>query len=246
MDDIIRMGRIGTAQSVACVTLNRPERAHAYTVAMLEALQARIAEIAQDPEITGVILTATGDRAFCSGADRDEIDVRRAADGFALLARDVFTAWQQLPMPTVAALNGIACGGGLELALACDLRICTPQARFWLPETGFGLTPAAGGMEGLHRVIGSARAREMILFGRQIDAPTALDWGLVSAVGDTVHDLALAEMERVAERSPLATRAAKRLLNALDQDDRIDAAIRATQAALYEHRFAQDGGAKDG
>lgn len=238
LEETIRVSRVGRMRAIVCVTLNRPERAHAYTVAMLEALQAHIDRMSRDRDIRAAILVGEGDRVFCAGADRSEIDERRAADGFALQARRVFDAWQRLPCPTVAAINGAACGGGLEFALACDVRVCAPHARFWLPETEFGLIPAAGGVERLCRVIGSARAREMVLFGRDIDAATARDWGLVSQVGEDVRTVALDYAERVTNRSPIATSAAKQLLNALDLDERIDAAVRATQAALYEHRFA--------
>ncbi len=243
LEETIRVSRVGGTQAVVCVTLNRPERAHAYTIPMLEALQAHIDGMSRDRDIRGAILMGDGDHVFCAGADRAEIDERRAADGFTLMARRVFEAWQRLPWPTVAAINGVACGGGLEFALACDVRVCAPHARFWLPETEFGLIPAAGGVERLCRVIGSPRAREMVLFGRAIGAATALDWGLVSHVGEDVRSVALDWMERATSRTPMATAAAKRLLNALDVDERIDVAVRATQAALYEHNFAAKGGA---
>lgn len=227
---------------IALLGLNRPERANAYHQPLLLELRAVLARLAEDPRTRALVLHAGPCSHFCAGADRDELEGRSAEDGPALLARRVFDELARWPRPTVAALRGAALGGGLELALACDVRLAGEDSRFGFPETSLGLIPAAGGSFRAPRLLGERLAREMILFGRELDAWEALDRGLVSEVappGD-VLGRALAWAAQAAARHPLATSLAKQALalscppgGALEFEG-------AAQAALYALRRVPD------
>src|SRR5215210_6140516 len=157
---------------IAEVTLNRPDRYNALGSRIVGELGGTLEEIEDSGEVRAMVLTGAGDKAFCSGVDlkeRAEMDAEgrwthnRALGAFAeRLAR--------LQVPTIAALNGLAFGGGLEITLACDFRIATEGARFALPEVGIGILPGAGGTQRLPRLIGVTKAKELILTGRRIDA----------------------------------------------------------------------------
>ena len=173
-----------TEDGLATVRLNRPDRYNALGARIVEELGEALDEVEGTGEARVMILTGAGDKAFCSGVDLKEraamdADERwahnRALNAFAeRLAR--------LQVPTIAALNGLAFGGGLEITLACDFRIAVEGATFSLPEVGIGIVPGAGGTQRLPRLIGPTRAKEMILTGRRIDAATALEMGLVGKV----------------------------------------------------------------
>lgn len=223
---------------VALLGLDRPDRANAYHRALLLELRDELARLAEAPGIQALVLHSGTSRHFCSGADREELDQRGAEDGPALLARRVFDELARWPRPTVAAVRGAVLGGGLELALACDLRVAADDARFAFPETGLGLVPAAGGCFRAPRILGEALAREMVLFGRELDAWEALDRRLVTEVAPPgeVLERALAWAMQAAARHPLATRLAKQALalavpagGALEFEG-------AAQAALYALR----------
>jgi enoyl-CoA hydratase/carnithine racemase len=165
-----------------------------------------------------LILTGAGERAFCTGADLKE---RAAMDEAARWAhnRALFDCANQLaslPMPTIAAINGFALGGGCELMLACDLRIAAAQAAFALPETNLGIIPGAGGTQRLPRLIGPSRAKELIFTARRIDAATALAWGLVGQVvpAETLLTAAQALASEIARQSQLALAYAKAAIDA--------------------------------
>jgi enoyl-CoA hydratase/carnithine racemase len=192
-----------------------------------------------DDCVRALVLTAEGERSFCAGADLDELATHRLADAFNLASRNLFDALARMPVPTVAAINGAAVGGGLELALCCDVRVCAPQARFSLPEPVHGLIPAAGGTWRLPQIVGPARAREIILFGKEIDAQTALTWGLVSHVGSDFLEQALALAGAAAKRDPLATRMAKLALVTGEQRESAAKLEAALQASLYERRASK-------
>jgi enoyl-CoA hydratase/carnithine racemase len=223
---------------VATVVLNRPDRHNALGMRILEDLGKALDEI-EGARV--MILTGTGEKAFCSGVDLKEraamdADERwahnRALNAFAeRLAR--------LQVPTIAALNGLAFGGGLEITLACDFRIAVEGATFSLPEVGIGIVPGAGGTQRLPRLIGPTRAKEMILTGRKISAQTALDMGLVSKVvpPDTLMDEARTLAEEISANSPFALAHAKAAVDValettIEQGLRYEtAAIRATLAS---------------
>jgi enoyl-CoA hydratase/carnithine racemase len=174
---------------------------------------------AADPgDIRAVVVAGRGERAFCAGSDVGEFEEQRGEAGRERLALEQGT-WRllaELPMPTLAAIEGNALGGGLELALACDLRVASERARLGLPEVRLAVIPGAGGTQRLPRIVGPARARELILTGRVLDAAEAERIGLVTRVvpaGEAVG-AALAIGEEIAQRGPLAVREAKRLIDA--------------------------------
>lgn len=204
---------------VAVWTLDRPDRMNALSRDTLLALGRLSRATAADPSVRAIVITGAGDKAFCAGADLKErqgmtdADVRRQVD----LYRSELGPLDRSPKPVVAALNGVAFGGGLELALVCDLRVAVTHAKVGLPETTLGIIPGAGGTQRLPRIVGEARAKEMILLGRRLTADEALAWGLVNRVteaGRNVVDDAVAWIAPIAEGAPIAQAAA---LEAIDR-----------------------------
>jgi enoyl-CoA hydratase len=208
IDDEIAVLRIGRAD--ASQTLDRRVNAELMTA---------LAELADREDVGAVILTGAGERVFAAGADIRQLRDWTVADALAGCTSAVCTAIERLPKPTIAAVNGTAVGGGCELALACDLRIAADHVRFGQPEVGLGIIPAAGGTQRLPRIIGLGRAKEMVLTGDPIDAPTALAWGLVSLVVPSSDLMSTARRlaRRMLTRGPLAIQLAKAMLNASAQ-----------------------------
>ena len=205
--------------AVALWTIDRPDRANALSRATLLALGKLAREAMENPSIRAIVVTGAGDKAFCAGADlkerqgMSENDVRVQVQ----LYRSELGPLDRSPKPVVAAINGAALGGGLELALCCDLRVAASHAQLGLPETTLGIIPGAGGTQRLPRVVGEARAKEMILLGRRLTAAEALAWGLVNRVtpaGVNVVDDAIEWIRPIAEGAPIAQAAA---LEAIDR-----------------------------
>jgi enoyl-CoA hydratase len=202
---------------------------------MMERLDAVLGEIANDPQSRAVVVTGAGTRAFCAGSDVKEFEglAGRAVQGKSLYEKYVYRKLAELPVPTIAAIEGDALGGGLELALCCDLRIASERARLGMPEVRLGVIPGSGGTQRLPAVVGPARAKEMILVGELIDAERAERIGLVNAVVPAGEALAAAidMAERIAQRGPVAVREAKRLIDLagdLDMDAGLAAELDAT------------------
>jgi enoyl-CoA hydratase len=174
---------LSRVEEFALITLNRPKALNALSFAILDDLDRALDEVAAG-EARALFITGAGDKAFCAGADIGELGKRTLMDKKrgAEHGQATFAKLERLPLPSVAIVNGYAFGGGLELALACTFRLATPNAKLGLPEIKLGLIPGYGGTQRLPRVVGEARALEMILTGKAIDAPTALAWGLVSRV----------------------------------------------------------------
>jgi enoyl-CoA hydratase len=167
----------------AVVTLDRPDAHNALQFSMIEALSRALDEVAASPA-RAVIVTGAGPKSFCAGADIKELmdrSLMEQRDG-AKLGQHTFDKLAKLPVPSVAVIHGYAFGGGLELAMACTFRIATPRARMGLPEIKLGLIPGYGGTQRLPRLIGEARALEMVMSGRAVDAAEAERWGLVNRV----------------------------------------------------------------
>ncbi|MFL1461781.1 enoyl-CoA hydratase/isomerase family protein [Roseococcus sp. DSY-14] len=177
------MPRLERRGAVALVTLDRPEALNALSFAILRRLGEVFDEVAAS-DARALVITGAGERAFCAGADLPELrgrallEQKRGAE----LGQAVFARLDALPMPSVAVIHGFAFGGGLELALACTFRLATPAARMGLPEIKLGLIPGYGGTQRLPRVVGQARAMEMILSGRTLRAEEAERWGLVNRI----------------------------------------------------------------
>lgn len=236
--DFVRAWRQGPA---GYIQLNRPEKANAYSQPMLEALGAHVGRMAADPEVRVVIICGAGDRAFCAGADLAQLAGRDWRSALNLKSAEVFSLISRCPSVTLAAVNGVATGGGLELALACDLRIAAHSARFWFPEPELGLMPAAGGTQRLTQVVGKARAKELILGGRVWEAEEALRFGLVSEVTRPDQLLPTAQQwaDRIASRSPVALQLAKKAID-LDATGGPGYSFESVaEALLYQLRFAE-------
>jgi methylglutaconyl-CoA hydratase len=204
---------------VAIWTIDRESRMNALSRATLLAFGKLARDAAQNPSIRAIVITGAGEKAFCAGADlkerqgMTENDVRVQVD----LYRTELGPLDRSPKPVVGAINGAAFGGGLELALLCDLRVAAPHAMLGLPETTLGIIPGAGGTQRLPRVVGEARAKEMILLGRRLTADEALAWGLVNRIapsGTNVVDDAVLWIEPIANGAPIAQAAA---LEAIDR-----------------------------
>lgn len=196
---------------VALVTLDRPEALNALSYALLVELDAALAQLDADPECRAIVITGAGGRAFAAGADVRELSTEtpaslHEADPFAVVDRVA-----ALATPTIAAVRGFALGGGCELAMACDMLVAGDDAKFGQPEILIGVIPGAGGTQRLARAVGKAKAMELVLTGRRIDAVEAERLGLVTKVvpADAVVDDALALAASIAAMPPLAVRAAK-------------------------------------
>jgi enoyl-CoA hydratase len=202
-------------EAVAVVTIDRQAALNALDVETLTELRDRLRELADEAPMRVVVLTGAGDRAFVAGADIKYMGGLGSdeAKQWGALGHEAARLLEEMPKPTVAAINGFALGGGCELALGCDLRYASSRARLGQPEIDLGIVPGWGGTQRLARLCGLGVAKELILTGRQVDADEALRIGLVDAVADPVIDYALDVAGRLAEKSPMALAVAKRLLN---------------------------------
>jgi enoyl-CoA hydratase len=172
---------LSRVEEFALIRLNRPQALNALSFMLVQDLSRAIDEVAAS-DARALLVTGTGEKAFCAGADIAELAGRSLArtKRGAELGQAVMAKIERLPMPSVAIINGYAFGGGLELALACTFRLVTPNAKLGLPEIKLGLIPGYGGTQRLPRVVGEARALEMILTAKTVDAQIALAWGLAS------------------------------------------------------------------
>lgn len=202
---------------IRTLTLNRPDSMNSVSFPMLRELKTALEDVEFDPDARCVIVTGAGDKAFCSGADLKEratlsdLEVRR----YIQTIRSTFTVVENLPIPVIAAVNGVAFGGGTELALASDLRLLSDRAVMGLTETSLAIIPGAGGTQRLPRIVGTAKAKELIFLARRIDAAEALSIGLANWV--VPHESLLAEATRIAQaicqNGPVALRLAKRAID---------------------------------
>ena len=203
---------------IATLTLDRPAKLNAIGPDMLTELERHLAEIDGDPDIRAVIITGTGDRAFSVGADVNAWSALEPLDMWRGWVRDGHRVLQRLAhlrQPTIAAINGYAFGGGLELALAADIRIAADAATFALPETKIGTLPGWAGTKRLPEAIGLARSKQMIFSGGRIDAATAERWGLVNEVValGILMDRCRALAAEIATNAPVSVQLAKAVIN---------------------------------
>jgi enoyl-CoA hydratase len=235
------------ADGVGTLTVNRPKQLNALDVRTLEEIGEVIAAVAADAAVRAVVVTGAGEKAFVAGADiaamsrLGPLEARR----FAELGHRVLDALEALAVPTVAAVNGFALGGGCELAMACDLVYASERARFGQPEVNLGLVPGFGGTQRLTRRVGLMRAKELVLSGEPIDAATAKAIGLALDVlpSDRLLEHARAKARTIASRGPVAVAQAKRVLQAgADVDLRTACELeRQAFAALFGTDDAREG-----
>ena len=204
--------------AVAIWTIDRPARMNALSRAVVRELGRLAREAKNDPALRAVVITGAGEKAFCAGADlkeRRSMDMEDIRD-FLPLYRSSFGSIDALGVPTFAALNGVAYGGGLELALACDFRVAASHVKLGLTETSLGIIPGAGGTQRLTRIVGEARAKELIIFAQRITAQEAAALGVVNRVaaeGQSALDATLEWIAPLEHAAPIAIAAA---LDAID------------------------------
>lgn len=201
---------------VGVVTINRPKALNALNSEVLKEIEATFDAIDLDAT-RAVVLTGAGDKSFVAGADIGEMSTLTKAEGeaFGKTGNDVFRKIETFPIPVIAAVNGFALGGGCEISMSCDIRICSENAIFGQPEVGLGITPGFGGTQRLARIVGVGKAKEMIYTAFNIKAEEAYRIGLVNAVYPQEELLAAAKKlaNKIAYNAPIAVRACKKAIN---------------------------------
>lgn len=200
---------------MALVTINRADKHNAISLATLEELQQAIRAAARDGDVRVITITGAGDRAFASGSDLSEVKHRDFEQALEPIVQGLADQLERTPKPTIAAVNGICMGGGLEVALGCDLRIAAPHARFATPEGKLGIIPGGGATARLPRIVGRGWGMEMLLMGEPISAERALQIGLITRVVEL--DQLIPEARRMAEHlasfAPLVPRTMKAMVH---------------------------------
>lgn len=222
VEELVLLEKVGR---VAILTLNRAERMNALSLPTLERLSERLEEVRDDAEVRVVVVTGAGEKAFSAGADLKErlgfteAQTRR----FIRMIRETFVKLEQLPKPTIAMVNGLALGGGCELALSCDIRVMADSAVIGLTETRLAIIPGAGGTQRLPRLVGRGRAKELIFSGRRVAADEALQLGMVERVAPAgeLRDAVLSLAGEICLAGPLALTQAK---FAIDKGSEVDLA----------------------
>ncbi|RGY98759.1 enoyl-CoA hydratase-related protein [Clostridium sp. AM58-1XD] len=201
---------------VGIITINRPKALNALNSAVLEELDA-VLDGVDLQAVRALILTGAGDKSFVAGADIAEMSTLTKAEGeaFGKKGNDVFRKLETFPIPVIAAINGFALGGGCEISMSCDIRICSDNAVFGQPEVGLGITPGFGGTQRLARIVGVGMAKQMIYTARNIKADEALRIGLVNAVYTQEELLPAAKKMAagIAKNAPIAVRNCKKAIN---------------------------------
>jgi enoyl-CoA hydratase/carnithine racemase len=215
MDDNILLAKEDTG--ILTLTLNRPDIMNSLNFSLLHALRDQIEAVRFRSDIRVVIITGSGERAFCAGADLKERATLQPEQvkEFIFTIRNLFTSIEQLNKPVIAAVNGIALGGGTELALASDIRIASNTASMGLTETRLAIIPGAGGTQRLPRLVGKGKAKELIFTGQRLDAQEALKIGLVNKICDQkdLSDECKKMADMICETGPIAIEQAKYAIN---------------------------------
>lgn len=202
---------------VAVATIHRPEVLNALNDTVLEELNELLAAIEADKSIYALILTGTGEKSFVAGADIEGLVHLTKSQGeeCSMHGNKIFRRLEMLSIPTIAAVNGYALGGGCELSMCCDIRLCAESAIFGLPETGLGITPGYGGTQRLARLIGMGMAKQLVFSAKPIQADEAFRIGLVNGVypADELMPAAEKLAERISRNAPIAVQAAKVAMN---------------------------------
>lgn len=211
----------------ATLTVNRPDRLNALNADTVAELGRAMRALADDDEVGAVIVTGSGEKAFVAGADIGELSRMQPLEGVSIsrAGQDAFRFMETMGKPVVAAVNGYALGGGLELALACHIRLASENARFGLPEVKLGIIPGYGGTVRLPRLVGRGRALELILTGEMIDAEEARRMGLVNRVlpADQLMDETRTLVGRILANGPVAVRLALEAVNHAQESTTDDA-----------------------
>lgn len=206
---------------IGIITINRPEVRNALDLATLHEIEMALEEWRNHPDVLVVIFTGAGEKSFAAGADIAQLNKRTMIEALQPNMTAVYRRIEEYEKPTIAAINGFALGGGLELALACDIRVAAQNAKVGLPELNLGIIPGAGGTQRLSRIVGKGKAMELILTGDIISAERAEQIGLVSKAVPLAELMLIAKeyATRIASKGPLATRLAKAVIhNGTDLD----------------------------
>ena len=203
--------------NIAVATINRPKALNALNSDVLTDLGELVDIVNADSEIRALVITGSGEKAFVAGADIGEMSTLTPEEGeaFGKHGNDVFRRIETLPIPTIAAINGFALGGGCELSMSCDIRLCADTAVFGQPEAGLGITPGFGGTQRLARIVGTGKAKEMIYGARNIKAEEAYRIGLVNNVYPLEELMPAAKKlaATIARNAPIAVRNCERAIN---------------------------------
>lgn len=230
---------LSVQDAVATIMLNRPDKLNAISMAMLDQIEGAVAKLEQDRAVRVVLITGAGERAFSVGADIKEWESIIADDPLAMWrvwdrpGHRVFDRLARLQQPTIAVVNGYAFGGGLELALAADIRLAADHAEFAFPEVKIGAQPGWTGSQRLPALIGAARAKQMVFTGARIKADLAERWGLVNEIvpRDQLMARAREMADQIASNAPLAVQLAKTIMDA-GAGDGLEIALEGMAAAL--------------
>ena len=229
-------------EHIATITLNRPQALNALSTEVLNDLNAVLDELEKKTDVYAVIVTGAGDKSFVAGADIAEMKDKNKAQAaeYASFANSVFLRIENFHCPVIAAVNGFALGGGCELAMSCDFRICAEQAIFGQPEVGLGITPGFGGTQRLARLVGPGMAKQLIYTAKNIKAEEALRIGLVNAIYPAEELMAAAEKlaGQIAANAPVAVRACKKAINEGLEQPMEEAVV--TEEKLFGSCFATE------
>jgi enoyl-CoA hydratase len=225
-------------ERIAYLSIHRPLARHAIDLQVVQEFHSVLDHLEEHSQIDSLIIASSGDKAFASGADIAQLQKRKAPEALRGINSSLFQRIEQAPFPVIAAIQGYALGGGCELALACDIRICGKSSKFGQPEVTLGIIPGAGACHRLARLVGLGKAKELIFTGEMISAEEALKIGLVNSVVEDGKALESAEIlaRKIAKNSTLAVQIAKATINAVGRPDHAIAydLERFGQAILFE------------
>lgn len=240
MEDLVLLELRGP---IAVLKINRPKALNALSREIVDLIDDKLELIINNEEIKALIIT--GDNNFAAGADIVDMVDKNAKEARAFLFSDTFSKLESIEMPTIAAICGYALGGGLELALACDFRIASEDAQMGLPEINLGIMPGAGGTVRLPRLIGEAKAKELIYLGGRLSSHEAYQFGIVNKVVKTEELMAeaLKMAEKLAEKSTIAIRAAKKSINSGSELTKAEAIDHEAElwSALFDSQDQKEG-----